>query len=95
MIEFGEPFGIAIYRLSGAMLIYCGSGDTLGGRLSFAYGGHCIDALKFVLVFGGIDATINFLFLALPIPMVLRLRTTTIQKVVIMAIFVVGLTYDT
>ena len=62
--------------------------DTIGGKL----GGKCVNALSFFKSTGSLNAAFNFVLLALPIPLVWRLRTSILQKVILSIIFFIGLT---
>ncbi|KAI4183026.1 MAG: hypothetical protein L6R41_005636 [Letrouitia leprolyta] len=66
--------------------------ETLAGELSHELGGRCIDVDTYFLVAGGINTVTDFALLALPIPILWSLRTGTPQKLLLTAIFTVGLT---
>ncbi len=68
--------------------------DTLGGTLSKELGGHCIRIELYFLVAGAINTVTDFALLAMPIPILWRLRTGKPQKLILTAIFVMGLTYS-
>ena len=63
-------------------------GDTLAGK----FGGHCIDSLRYLIVIESINTATDFILLALPIPLLWKLRTSKLQKIVLTIIFTVGLT---
>ena len=65
--------------------------DTLNGRLSPQLGGRCINVVSYFLIAGGINTATNFIFLALPIPVLWRLKTSRSQKLLLTAIFSIGL----
>ncbi|KAG8525512.1 uncharacterized protein KY384_009156 [Bacidia gigantensis] len=64
------------------------TGDHLAGRS----GGKCINVLHYFIAAGSLNAATNFFLLALPIPLLSRLRTTNLQKLVITIFFIMGLT---
>ena len=65
--------------------------DTLTGRLSPELGGRCINVESYFLIAGGINTATQFIFLALPIPVLWRLKTSRSQKLLLTGIFSVGL----
>lgn len=67
--------------------------DTLAGKLSEKLGGRCINIGRYFLISGSINTIIDFTLLALPIPILWRLRTGTPQKLVLTGIFIMGLVY--
>lgn len=66
--------------------------DTLAGTLRPTSGGRCIDVELYFLIAGAINAATDFVLLALPIPILWRLRTSQAQKLVLTGIFTMGLT---
>lgn len=66
--------------------------DTLAGKLDPLSKAKCINIQKFFLISGAINAVTDFALLALPIPILWRLKTGKPQKLVLTGIFVVGLT---
>ncbi|KAI4228432.1 MAG: hypothetical protein L6R36_001623 [Xanthoria steineri] len=65
--------------------------DTLGGELAPQLGGRCIDVQKYFLIGGSINTITDFALLAMPIPILWRLRTGKPQKLLLTGIFTVGL----
>ena len=65
--------------------------DTLTSRLRSQLGGRCINVESYFLIAGGINTATQFIFLALPIPILWRLKTTRSQKLLLTGIFGVGL----
>ncbi|CAF9907800.1 hypothetical protein IMSHALPRED_006500 [Imshaugia aleurites] len=67
---------------------------TLGGGLKSKSGGHCVNTQLFYLVSGAINTVTDFALFALskPIPLVWKLRTSKLQKLILTFIFTVGLT---
>ncbi|CAD6594490.1 MAG: hypothetical protein ASARMPRED_000389 [Alectoria sarmentosa] len=65
--------------------------DTLAAKLASNSGGRCIDVELYFLIVGAINAATDFVLLALPIPILWRLRTSQPQKLVLTGIFTVGL----
>lgn len=65
--------------------------DTLAGQLAPELGGRCIDVELYFLISGSINAATDFVLLALPIPILWRLRTSQPQKLVLTGIFTMGL----
>ncbi|KAL8709355.1 MAG: hypothetical protein Q9220_005948 [cf. Caloplaca sp. 1 TL-2023] len=66
--------------------------ETLAGALAPLLGGRCINVRIYFLITGSINTLTDFSLLALPIPMLGRLRTGTPQKLMLTTIFSVGLT---
>lgn len=66
--------------------------DTLAGALAPKLGGRCINVETYFLIAGAINAATDFTLLALPIPILWRLRTSQPQKLVLTGIFTMGLT---
>lgn len=69
--------------------------DTLGGTLSKEVGGRCVKIELYFLIAGSINTVMDFALLALPIPILWRLRTGRPQKILLTGIFVMGLMYST
>lgn len=65
--------------------------DTLAGKLAPELGGRCIDVELYFLISGSLNAATDFVLLALPIPILWRLRTSQPQKLILTGIFTVGL----
>ncbi|KAF6231454.1 hypothetical protein HO173_010415 [Letharia columbiana] len=65
---------------------------TLGGGVKSRSGGRCVNTQLFYLVSGAINTVTDFALLALPIPLLWRLRTGKLQKSILTVIFTVGLT---
>ncbi|KAL8761651.1 MAG: hypothetical protein Q9184_002235 [Pyrenodesmia sp. 2 TL-2023] len=65
--------------------------ESFGGKLAPLLGGRCVDVRLYFLISGSIMTVTDFVLLALPIPVVWRLRTGRSQKVLLTAIFTVGL----
>ncbi|KAL8932038.1 MAG: hypothetical protein Q9211_006563, partial [Gyalolechia sp. 1 TL-2023] len=65
--------------------------ETWGGELPNESGGRCIDIDLYFLVSGAINTFTDFALLALPIPVLWSLKAGTRQKVLLTAIFTVGL----
>ncbi|KAI4204796.1 MAG: hypothetical protein LQ350_000862 [Teloschistes chrysophthalmus] len=65
--------------------------ETLGGELAPQLGGRCINVRHYFLISGAINTFTDFALLALPIPILWRLRTGKPQKWLLTAIFTVGL----
>ncbi|KAL8654808.1 MAG: hypothetical protein Q9226_003291 [Calogaya cf. arnoldii] len=65
--------------------------ETLGGKLAPQLGGRCINVRSYFLISGSINAITDFALLAMPIPILWRLRTGKPQKLVLTGIFTVGL----
>lgn len=66
--------------------------DTLAGTLGPLSKAKCINIQKFFLISGAINAVTDFALLALPIPILWRLKTGKPQKLVLTGIFIMGLT---
>ncbi|KAI4139555.1 MAG: hypothetical protein L6R39_006225 [Caloplaca ligustica] len=66
--------------------------ETYAGTLAPQLGGRCIDVRLYFLLSGAINTFTDFALLALPIPILWRLRTGKPQKLLLTAIFTVGLT---
>lgn len=64
---------------------------ALGGYLAPELGGRCIDFIKFLLVNGSINTVTDFALLLLPLPILWRLRASTLQKCILTGIFITGL----
>ena len=62
--------------------------DTYAGRL---HGGRCINVTTYFMVVGGINTFTDFALLALPIPLLWRLKTGLLQKLVLTGVFTMGL----
>ena len=76
----------------------------------FLEGAKCVNVVRFILIAGGVNATTDFVLLALvststrlpedltdqrmpqPIPLLWKLRTGTLQKLILTGIFTMGLT---
>ena len=67
--------------------------DTLGGRFSPRDGGRCINVKFYFLIAGAINTVTDFALLALPIPILWRLKTGRPQKLLLTGIFTMGLVY--
>ena len=52
--------------------------------------GTCIDSVSFYMASAILNAIHDFLILALPLPLVWRLQTTTRRKLAISSLFVIG-----
>ncbi|KAL9007474.1 MAG: hypothetical protein Q9173_007269, partial [Seirophora scorigena] len=66
--------------------------DTFAGKLAPEGGGRCIDVQLYFIISGAINTFTDFALLALPIPVLWRLKTGKPQKWLLTAIFTVGLT---
>ncbi|KAM0794797.1 hypothetical protein BDR22DRAFT_670235 [Usnea florida] len=62
--------------------------DTFAGQLK---GGKCINVQLYFLITGIINAATDFALLATPIPVLWRLKTSKLQKLVLTGIFTIGL----
>ncbi|KAL8801103.1 MAG: hypothetical protein Q9182_004696 [Xanthomendoza sp. 2 TL-2023] len=65
--------------------------ETLGGKLTPQLGGQCINVRLYFIISGSINTFTDFVLLAMPIPILWRLRTGKPQKLLLTAIFTVGL----
>ncbi|KAL6717422.1 hypothetical protein ACLMJK_005337 [Lecanora helva] len=66
--------------------------NTLAGQNPRAQGGHCIDSFLYYMISGAVNTVEDFILLVLPIPMVWRLDASKNRKLVLTAIFLIGLT---
>ncbi|KAI4276161.1 MAG: hypothetical protein L6R38_005729 [Xanthoria sp. 2 TBL-2021] len=66
--------------------------ETLGGELAPQLGGRCINVRNYFVISGSINTFTDFALLAMPIPILWRLRTGKPQKLLLTGIFTVGLT---
>ncbi|KAF6225969.1 hypothetical protein HO173_012636 [Letharia columbiana] len=64
---------------------------ALGGYLAPELGGRCINLVKFLLVNGSINTVTDFALLLTPLPVLWRLRASTLQKYILTGIFISGL----
>lgn len=58
---------------------------------TFTLGPRCIDVVGAIRITGGINAATDFILLAMPIPILWKLRTGTQQKCILTFIFTIGL----
>ncbi|KAL8687901.1 MAG: hypothetical protein Q9224_005020 [Gallowayella concinna] len=65
--------------------------ETLGGKLAPQLGGQCINVRHYFIISGSINTFTDFVLLAMPIPILWRLRTGKPQKLLLTGIFTVGL----
>ncbi|KAL8888010.1 MAG: hypothetical protein Q9205_002299 [Flavoplaca limonia] len=65
--------------------------ETLGGELAPLMGARCINVQKYFVISGAINTFTDFALLAMPIPILWRLRTGKPQKLLLTGIFTVGL----
>ncbi|KAI4244101.1 MAG: hypothetical protein L6R40_003085 [Gallowayella cf. fulva] len=65
--------------------------ETLGGELAPELGGRCINVRSYFVISGSINTITDFVLLAMPIPILWRLRTGRPQKLLLTGIFTVGL----
>ena len=66
--------------------------DAFWTKMAGRLGGRCLDSLSFFIITGSLNAGFNFILLAMPIPLLWRLRTSILQKLILTVIFVIGLT---
>ena len=65
--------------------------DTFAGKLDPQVKVRCINLELYFLIYGGINTVTDFILLALPIPILWRLKTGRPQKILLTGIFAMGL----
>lgn len=78
-------YGVAFFAIIGLCNVYNRGWDITASMNCFAYG-------KLTLAIGGLDLIADFLVLAFPVPMVLKLRVSWPQRVYLLVIFLCGIT---
>ncbi|KAL8948387.1 MAG: hypothetical protein Q9222_005428 [Ikaeria aurantiellina] len=66
--------------------------ETMAGELAPQLGGRCVNVRSYFVITGSINTFTDFALLAMPIPILWRLRTGKPQKLLLTGIFTVGLT---
>ncbi|KAI5270707.1 hypothetical protein E4T47_05909 [Aureobasidium subglaciale] len=86
-IVFTAPYPLIMWTV---MAVACRPVSFFWRRYAGATDGVCIDVLSFFLVFGIVNMINDLIVLAVPVPRILKLRTSNREKISIMGILLLG-----